>query len=136
MKLLKQKKSGFTFIELLVSAVIVITLSTIALVYYQSAQQKSRDSKRKSDLEQVRAALEMYRSQEGVYPSGSWSDLNSALVDNEYIGELPSDPRGYSYYYNSGGNTYTMCAYLESEDPGTCSASCGSVTCNYGVGNP
>lgn len=142
MKLKKQKKSGFTFIELLVSAVIVITLSTIALVYYQSAQRKSRDSKRKSDLQQIRAALEMHRSQEGVYPSGDWAAMITELTatGNEYLGQAPQDPGNASYVYSSSGATYTMCAHLESDTSGSCSISgCDTGTgtpCNYEVNQP
>lgn len=134
------KNSGFTLIELLVAVGIIVVLSTIGIVYYQSAQRKARDNKRKSDLEQVRAALEMYRSQEGEYPSGNWGTMIDTLQDNDYINQEPEDPRpgSYNYYYTSSGQTYSMCAYLEGDDPGSCSGSpsCGDDACNYGVVNP
>lgn len=132
------KKNGFTLVELLVVATIVLLMSAIAVVSYQTAQRKSRDSKRKTDLEQVRAALEMYRSDEELYPIGdNFSNLITLLRGSAYLSSTPTDPRGYAYFYNSSdGYTYTLCTYLEGEDPRTCSSSCGDVTCNYGVTNP
>jgi prepilin-type N-terminal cleavage/methylation domain-containing protein len=136
-----KKNKGFTLVELLVTISLIAVLTAIAIVYYGNTQKKARDNKRRSDLEQVRAALEMYRSQNGSYPAGSWSDLGSALTGgtDPYISELPSDPRSsYNYYYDSAGTTYDLCAYLEGDNPGDCpgSPSCGDSNCNYGVTNP
>lgn len=133
-------KKGFTFIEILVVATIIGLLTTIAAVTYQSANKKARDGKRKADLEQVRSALEMYRSDSatGVYPSGNFGQMITTLQSSNYLTETPSDPKGYSYFYSSGagGKTYDLCAYLELGS-GSCGGnSCGSVTCNYRVQNP
>lgn len=130
-------RRGFTFIELLVVITIILLLTSVGLVSYQSANRNARDNKRKADLEQVRSALEIYRADNGSYPAGDWSAMFSALSSG-YLNQEPQDPKGYSYYYNSAGNTsYTICAYLEGSSPGTCgSASCGSETCNYGLTEP
>ncbi|MBU2591905.1 type II secretion system GspH family protein [Patescibacteria group bacterium] len=136
-------KSGFTLMELLVAITIVVTLSAIGIVSYRSANQKGRDGKRKSDINQVRAALEMYRSDEGLYPIGSdWTAMLSTLGSG-YINNVPLDPRfssdGWVYYYSSSdGYTYVVCARLESET-GSClgNPSCGGgTTCNYQFSNP
>ena len=64
----KISKNGFTLIELLVVATIIIVLTTIGLVSYRTVARNSRDAKRKSDLETVRQAAIMYRSETGDYP--------------------------------------------------------------------
>ena len=134
---MKKRKRGFTFIELLVVITIILLVSSAGLLSYRAAQQRGRDGKRKADLEQVRVVLEMYRSDNGSYPVGDWSAAINSLKTGGYLGEEPVDPRGYSYYYSSSdGVSYQLCAALESEDPASCNASCGTVTCNYGVANP
>ena len=128
-----KNRNGFTFVELLVVTTIIILLSSIAVVSYQSANKKSRDNKRKSDLEQIRTALEMYRSDQGGYPTAL-----SILTPN-FLQQIPTDPKGYSYYYSRPtATTYNLCAYLESDTSGNCGgASCGSgITCNYKVTQP
>jgi general secretion pathway protein G len=134
---MKKNKKGFTFIEILVVITIIALLSTVAVVSYRSAQTKARDNKRKSDLEQVRAALEMYRSDEGIYPAGNWSAMTGLLTG--YMNNIPTDPRGYSYYYTRPTETsYQICAYFENEGNGAdCGDSCAApANCNYSVTNP
>ena len=48
---------GFTLIEVLVAATILAVLAAGAIVSYTSVNQKSRDSRRMSDVEQVRSYL-------------------------------------------------------------------------------
>jgi len=135
------RKKGFTLIELLVAISILAVISGIGIISYRTAQQKARDSKRKADLEQVRAALEMYRSDTETYPVGNWSEAIAALSGGteKYISTTFTDPKNYSYYYNStDGYTYSLCAYLETGGTGDCGANCGSApaNCNYQVRNP
>lgn len=134
------KRKGFSLIELLVVTTVIITLMAIGTVYYRGAQAKSRDNKRKVDLEQVRAGLEMYRSEEDTYPVGSsWDNMTSTLVTDDYLPSAPTDPKGYSYYYTSDGSAYTVCAYLESGGPNDCGDNCSApegASCNYQLGNP
>ena len=63
-----KKLNGFTLIEILVVATIISLLAAAASVAYSQLSKQSRDARRKTDLEQVRAALEMYRSNNDDYP--------------------------------------------------------------------
>lgn len=136
-----KNKSGFTFIEILIAVSIIGFLASIGVVSYSSAQKKSRDGKRKADLEAIRSALEMYRADEGNYPStGNLSDL-----ETDYIQSIPDDPKDptYTYAYNSSGSTYCLGAYLEggggsSCGAGDCAFASGACVsdCNYCVQNP
>lgn len=130
-----KRKSGFTLLELLVTATIMAVLTAIAITSYSSINKRSRDTKRRSDIEQIRSALEMYRAGNGYYPP-----VESELITT-YLPLWPSDPiSSQTYIYTptdqSGGNYYGYClsALLESSDPSdTCTPSTGN---NYGVKNP
>lgn len=134
-----KKSKGFTLIELLVVISIISILVAVGIVSYRRTNLLSRDSRRKADIQQIRQALETYRSENGVYPDdATWE----ADIVPDYISEIPTDPKNGFYRYESGSipiTTYTICAYLELEtDTATCAATCGSASevCNYEVINP
>ncbi len=141
-------KRGFTLIEVLVAVTIIAVLISIGVVSYSSVNRRSRDAKRKGDVEQLRSALEMYRADNGFYPnagSGLWSDalgLSTTLVST-YLPTIPSDPTStQTYRYRatnlSGGNYYGYCmsALIESENPtDTCTPDTTNGH-NYGVKSP
>ena len=116
------KKNGFTMIELLVVATIIIVLTTIGFVSFRAASMKSRNSKRQSDLETVRQALVLYRSEEGEYPSSSSYSFDQLVVflqGKGYLGQGTSfaDPKtGASYTYSSDTATFSLSATLEPDD--------------------
>ncbi|MEI8232799.1 MAG: prepilin-type N-terminal cleavage/methylation domain-containing protein [bacterium] len=130
--MIKIFKKGFTLIELLVVIAIIGILITVGSVSYIRAMELSRDSKRKTDLEQIRQALETYRSEIGTYPASK--DLKDSLVSN-YITTLPTDPKPpatYAYTPNTT-TTYTLCATLEI--PPSAASGC-ALPGNYKVTNP
>ncbi len=127
-------KKSFTIIEILVVATIIGILATVVSISYSQLSRQSRDGKRKMDLEQIRAALEMYKSNNNDYPS----NLNQLTSPDVYIQSIPSDPKSpnYRYYYSYTSSTdYTLGAYLEGTNS-TCSLtiSCGLKNCNYCLG--
>lgn len=138
------KKKGFTLIEILVVATIIGLLAGAGAVSYSSLVKSSRDARRKADLEQIRAALEMYRSSNNTYPStssawwgacsgyGSKPDTGATgYVPNlapQYIPKLPHDPKeGISnggcgggggascYLYKSDGTDFKLLAHCTVE---------------------
>lgn len=134
----ESKASGFTLIELLIVMTIIAILVSLALVSYQASRKSARDGKRKTDLESIRGALEMFRADNSAYPEGS-GEANSALgpLLGDYL-SIPSDPiTGYQYYYNGTTGAYVLCASLE-VGGGSVSGcgSCGSGACNYKASNP
>lgn len=128
------KKSGFTFIEILVVVTIIGMLTLMGVANFRVANQKARDGRRKGDLEQIRAALEIYRSDENVYPLTA---AGLAVLNPTYMGEINDPSNNQVYYYESNGLTYTVCAALELGGTDICSGSCGTnITCNYKTTNP
>lgn len=123
LKINNKLKQGFTLIELLVVIAIIGILIAVGSISYTRAVQLSRDSKRKTDLEQIRQALETYRSENFSYPTDG--NLNSLAPD--YITTIPIDPKsgtpGYGYTYDQlSTTTYSLCAELENftTDPTYC----------------
>lgn len=65
----KNQRKGFTLIEILVVATIIIVVAAIGLVSYSNAQVKARDAQRAQDLENVRTTLLLFRTENGYYPT-------------------------------------------------------------------
>ena len=134
------KEKGFTLIELLVVMTIIAVLSGLALVSFQGARKTARDGKRKADLEEIRSALEMYRTDCGAYLTGTrYSGSTIACGSNTYM-TIPDDPiSARRYRYWSNGTNYNLCAALEvgGGDVSGCGGvnACG-VRCNYRVRPP
>ncbi len=154
----KTTNKGFTLIELLIVIVILAILMAVGLGNFFSSQTKSRDSQRKTDLQHIAQALEIYYNDHGEYPTDPGSSTGIAgqewgdpFVDPDntttlYMNLLPTDPSGYSYYYDSDdGSYFQLYARLENENDGSLTkdsdnavmvyftTDCGSGTCNYGI---
>ena len=121
------KKAGFTLIELLVVISIISLLSSLVISSISTAREKSRDARRKADMNQLRVALQFYASNNnGFYPGETWCDSSigtmasagcppvpassdwnyssvfvSSLINGGYIPKMPIDPINNStYFYN------------------------------------
>jgi len=137
----KNRLKGFSLIEILVVVTIIALLAAGAAVTYSQLTKQSRDARRKTDLEQIRAALEMYKSNSAInqYPLHAAGTCVGYADLAAYLGTMPSDPKtASSYYYNCSfaATDYTIGAYLEGSTPG-CSVVllCKTgVNCNYCVG--
>jgi len=127
---MKQKK-GFTLIELMVVIVIIGILVTMGIFAFQSSQKKSRDARRKVDLNQISRALEMYNNDHGAYPDATGDGLISGCgasftepcdwtttFGNDstvtYMVKLPTDPTStWTYVYKEATKGYYLYARLE-----------------------
>jgi len=105
----KQKK-GFTLIELLVVISIISLLTSVVLAALSDAKKKANAAYFVSEMNQLRNAFEMYRTDNGKYPfegsiNGALGDdksyqvittsltgvkgLNDELVNKKYISSIP-----------------------------------------------
>ncbi len=137
-----KKTSGFTFIELLVSATIIIIISAIGVVSFTSTGRSARDGKRKADLETIRQALVLLRSDAGAYPSGGYSDMITSLVSGGYLSQpTPAEPRvatqgEYAYSTNGSGTNFCLCANTEDDAKNANAGSTGAGgVCSFGAAN-
>jgi len=151
---LKINQKGFTLIELLVVIAIIGILASFAIASFTSAQAKGRDSRRKSDLDAIKKALELakgdstgsayYPGCSGTEPCFASTSFVPSLVSS-YIRAVPLDPSNtgasqYKYDTTPTATTsntatgYTLMACLENngEPVGgnvTSSASFSGITC-------
>ncbi len=140
---MKTSLKSFTLVEILIVTTIIGILIGVGAVSYSVLTKNSRDARRKADLEQIRAALELYKSNVGSYPTtgGAWWGACSGYLSKDhtgangyvpnlaptYINVLPSDPReGQSfapcnstsascYLYRSNGTDYKVLAHCGAE---------------------
>jgi type II secretion system protein G len=137
------RKRAFTLIELLVVMAIIGILATIMIIAYTNAEAKSRDNKRKADIQAISSAVEMFHADIKNYPTGSpyqvrssnstaWSGFGTKI--GAYItNPLPIDPKpmdtgnkvtwqenanDFIYTFISTGNSYILAAKLEVSNDG------------------
>lgn len=119
------KKSGFTLVEILIVIFIISLLSSIVLVGLGSFRARGRDARRIADLHSMQNALELYFSNQGVYPNATvnsqagWLALGDVLKSAGIgVNSVPNDPASaagkyYSYGISSDGLNYVLAAVLE-----------------------
>ena len=132
---------GFTMIEIIVSITIIAVLSTLGTMVFTNSLASGRDARRKADLEQLRSALELFRTNNSsAYPTNIPSLTPYLKIPKEGKNGLD-----YGYYFVAGGNDYTLGALLENVAAPTCAApgpTCFELkktnpaarSCNYCVG--
>ena len=90
-----RQQRGFTLLELLVVITIIGILAAILFASFDGARQDAKNKALMSEFREVQLALEVYKAQYGVYPSGSSypGTLNSGTrpLVPEFITELPLD---------------------------------------------
>lgn len=143
--------NGFTLVELLVVIAIIALLLAVATTAYSNAQKQVRDSTREQNFSAFREGLELYRHDQGSYPS-AWNlngsaDLNNPAGTVTYIKDVPKDPLpsnpNYKYVPLPGGcsgsgcNSYCLYAKFESilnqARPSSCS---NDPNYNYVITSP
>lgn len=151
---------GFTLIELMlvVGVTGILAMAVLAILNPVEQLRKSNDAKRKSDIEQVQRALEIYYQDHGSYPASSadyhiqlvvagqtkvlaWGSSTSGMGFENYMTKLPGDslPSHTFVYYSpasSNGQTYYFYANLErgSKDPQVCNQ--GNACSTLSAGTP
>lgn len=141
-------RNGFTLIELLVVISIIGMLAGVVLVATTGMRAKARDSRRKTDITQIRKALDLYYAKYEVYPragacaygtncyvySTSGPNWIPALTAESFFASVPVDPVNnlsgpwttghYSYSYgnvSTDGQKFDLTTQLENTgDPDRC----------------
>jgi type II secretion system protein G len=147
-------KKSFTLLELMIAIVILGVLSALISGNFFTSLKKSKDARRKADLEQIQQALEMYYEDKRAYPTQA-ADSGFPFGDkfcetptcssNEkiYMQKVPNDPvSSYSYQYQSDGTYYRLFSCIENnldqgpgvKQTGYTGTNCGSCgVCKYGI---
>lgn len=131
MKIIKNKL-WFTFVELIVTTVILVILASTGFYSYINYLWEARDSERKSDLAKVTSSLKLYKQKRWAYPlpwntfniTNSWTiivlqwKLNSDVALST-LDKLPVDPYAnvaYSYSVTSNKQEYEIALTYENGD--------------------
>jgi type II secretion system protein G len=144
--ILKQNQKGFSLIELLVVIAIIGLLASVVGVSITNSRNDAKDAKRRADIKQLIAAIELYNTTNGSYPStnnGWWGETSgfgshgrtgaNGYIPNlapNYVPELPHDPdtgasnppgycsnnRAPTYLYRSDGVNYKILAHCIMEE--------------------
>lgn len=107
MKKLWQKEKGFTLIELLIVVAIIGIVAGIAIPRFLGARTTARVTRAFADMRTIANGLEMYFTEENLYPAAIDGD---ELAD--YVTTIPKDPfdpdDGLYRYYVNDATTPTM----------------------------
>jgi len=113
-------KKGFTLVELMVVIAIIGILAAVAVVSLNSIRAKGRDTKRLSDIGQIRKAMETVNNEKGGY--------NQACVGKT----LPIN-----LYTCTGSGLEEFIKVANIKDPANvatrCVAACTTKPCDYAV---
>lgn len=113
---------GFTLIEIMVVIVIMSILGALIVPNIISRPDEARMAAAQSDIRQIEAALEMYRLDNGNYPStdqGLEALVNKPAGYPEprrwspdgYLKKLPVDPWNERYLYFSEGREFEVYSF-------------------------
>ncbi len=138
---IKQNKT-FTLIEMLIVIVIIGILAAALVPRLTDVQERARDAKRKVDMTSLYNAIQIYKTDQSIYPLAGGCSVNSSCLINTATGtnwfpqltgimtSLPIDPVNnvapgsnmvvvtwwYTYMYNNvfkNGLTFSLISRLE-----------------------
>ncbi len=108
--------AGFTLIEIMVVVFILGLLATLVAPKIMGRTDEARRTKAATDIKGIEQALQLFKLDNGFYPSSS--DGLGALVQapgnasnwnpDGYLDRDPVDPWGNAYAYSSDGQIYVI----------------------------
>jgi prepilin-type N-terminal cleavage/methylation domain-containing protein len=134
------KRNGFSLIELLVVISIIASIVALAIPNYLGARQRASDTKKKSEMVQLKSALRLYYNDFNTYPGGTTGVVmngcgtngtnscattctpgfaSGAACDNVYMKQLPTGFLSTVFYYQvSNGDDFCLSVLLDNKsDP-------------------
>jgi general secretion pathway protein G len=114
--------SGFTLIEIMVVVVILGILAAVVVPKFMSRPEQARLVKAKQDIGILQSALDLYKLDNGIYPSTD-QGLQSLVVrpstppiprdwkSDGYVQDLPVDPWGEAYQYINDNEKIRIFSY-------------------------
>lgn len=109
----KKTSSGFTLIEIMVVVIIIGILAILIVPNIIGRVDDARIAKARTDIASLQTAIDMYRIDNGIYPSmqQGLTALTTKPQDppepmnwkGPYVKNLPKDPWGSPYQYQNPG---------------------------------
>lgn len=124
---MKENRSGFTIVEILIVIVVIGILASITIVAYNGIQAKANDGKRMQDAANIQKALASYKAINGDYPlqlpnpgDSTWeisSDPNflnslSSVASGLSSIKDPKNPTNWYWYHKFSAGNYGCPASL------------------------
>jgi general secretion pathway protein G len=103
----ERSEHGFTLIELVVVAGILIVLAGIGLVQYKNGKVRASEAVLKTDLFNLRDGIDQYYADKGMYPA-----TLDELVSSGYLRKVPDDP-----FTMSGSTWQTLASEPDPNNP-------------------
>jgi general secretion pathway protein G len=115
----KRTQSGFTLIEILVVVVIIGIIASLVVPNFVGRDDQARVAAAKNDLRAIANALEMYRMDNGHYPSTA-QGLEALVTrpsgfpeprnynESGYLRRNPVDPWNNAFVYASNGRSFEL----------------------------
>jgi len=129
-----QKQPGFTIVELLIVIVVIGILAAITIVAFNGVQDKAKFAQKRSDVAALQKYVEMYKAENGTYPStsGNWQfqrvqgDAFIPGLVPKYAAKLPMITDGptpaantnNTYAYRSNGTDYKIIRFNATAEGG------------------
>lgn len=104
----KQKRTGFTIVELLIVIVVIAILAAITIVAYNGIQQRARASTASNALAQAKKKLALYQVDNGLFPSSLSGAQISDGSDVTYQYTLTNSGQSYCVTATSGNVSYKV----------------------------
>ena len=99
-----KKQDGFTLIEIMVVLIIIAIMASFVVPSVINRPDQARFTKVKNDILTIESALDLYKLDNGTYPSND-KGLEALIKDedNLYLKRLPLDPWNEPYQYSNPG---------------------------------
>lgn len=115
-----QKQQGFSLIEIMVVVVILGILAALVVPKIISRPDEARVVKARQDVLAIQSALDLYKLDNGFYPSTEQG--LAALIEKPntdpipsnwkpYLKSIPKDPWGREYHYFTQGDEIEIVTY-------------------------
>lgn len=117
-----KKNNGFTLIEVMVVVVILGILAAVIVPKIMSRPEQARLVKAKQDISAIESALDLYKLDNGVYPTtdqGLQALVTKPSADpipqnwksDGYLQKLPMDPWGQEYQFLNENDKLKIWSY-------------------------
>jgi len=112
MTLTDQKQTGFTIVELLIVIVVVGILAVIIIVSYNGITSKAQETSVKHDMRNIAKQVEIYKLDDGQYPSSTKLKELGIKVNKQTYGV---NPTGATIFYcvDSTGSVFSIVARVK-----------------------
>ena len=117
----KKASQAFTLIEIMVVLIIIAIMASFIVPSVINRPDEARLTKVKNDIMALEGALDLYKLDNGRYPSNS-EGLKILIneKENTYLKRLPLDPWGNAYQFDNPGknNKIDIYSYGADRKPG------------------